>query len=103
MLTQNQIIQIIKQRARKKGYKNFSIDNIELLNSKIPYQVIIIVKDFDLEEIYSGVREIIKSEKTKKWYRCWTKSIILAGDPKKIKKIIENFVGGEKSVSTARY
>ena len=78
---------ILNERAQKRGFSNVE-EALAFVESGELQALYVIVKDFSLEDLYKGINKLLVEKKNDLdyWYnKSWTKTIVLAGNPKKLK------------------
>lgn len=82
------VFSILEKRAKERGFINLKEALMFLQKNELAV-VYLVVKEYSLIEIVKAIRTVLKKtdkEKINFWYqKCWTKTIILAGNPLKIK------------------
>lgn len=79
------ILETLNTRAVNRGFSSLN-HAMDFLNTSDLEALYIVVKKYSLKDIFDGCKAIsAKTNKTSYWYKnCWTKTIVLAGDPSKL-------------------
>lgn len=86
-LSHSEAIKVLEERIKKRR-KNFLFE--------IEYQAILVVQDFSLKELFNLAKSAIYHPLAEKWYQDWTSTLILLGNPQKIKKLHPDFIAFQK-------
>lgn len=81
-----EIYDILNARAIKRGFVSLK-DAIDYLNKNDLQALYVIVKEYNFDDIWKGINTILEKNISELdfWYRkCWTKTVVLAGNPQKV-------------------
>ncbi len=87
MIDKKTILATLNTRALNRGFNNLD-HAVTFLDTADLEVVYVVVKKYSFKDIYDGCKLLsAKTTKDGYWYKnCWTKTIVLAGDPIKLAK-----------------